>query len=66
MLSAASTADGARREAAFRAFLRHVLPDDSLALFCVLLIEQLALRRPHLPDLRAYLGDLDLPEPIIL
>jgi len=39
---------------------------DSLVLFTVLLLEQLALRVPHLPDLRAYLGDLDLPEPTIL
>jgi len=38
---------------------------DSLVLFTVLLLEQLAMREPHLPDLRAYLGDLDLPEPII-
>jgi len=39
---------------------------DSLVLFYVLLLEQLALRVPHLPDFRAYLSDLDLPEPIIL
>ena len=38
---------------------------DSLALFAVLLLEQLALRRPQLPDLRAYLHGLDLPKPII-
>lgn len=37
--------------------------EDSLLLFYVLLFEQLALRRSHLPDLRAYLGGLDLPEP---
>lgn len=39
---------------------------DSLALLYVLLLEQLALRLPQLPDFRAYLCDLDLPEPTIL
>ena len=39
---------------------------DSLVLFYVLLFEQIALRVPHLPDLRAYLSDIELSEPTIL
>ncbi|MBL7222857.1 MAG: hypothetical protein ISS72_03295 [Candidatus Brocadiae bacterium] len=38
--------------------------EDSLLVFYILLYEQLALRRTHLPDLRAYLGSLRLPPPI--
>ena len=43
-----------------------LLPFDFCLLpFFLLLLEQLALRRPQLPDLRADLHGLDLPKPII-